>query len=112
MDTENLIKEVLESNKEGLKDAVRKQIEGKILDQLSYSLNHKVSEVVGEFVRDEVADEIKAMLTKAKPKMLKEMESGIVKIGAALSECLYAKALKNLEVGSYKSREILKKVFD
>ncbi len=40
------------------------------------------------------------------------MKDGIAKVGAGLATAMYSHAMTNLEINSYRSKEIIKKIFD
>lgn len=110
--TENLIKEILEGSKETIKAKMKAEIEKQIIDQLSYSLRSHLSDMTSKFVEEEMKTEITLMLKEAKPQIIEQMKDGFIKIGAQLSEAMVIQASKNLNIGSYNSREIIKKILE
>lgn len=110
--TETLIREILEGSKETIKAKMKAEIEKQIIDQLSWKLRDELSVMASAFVQEELKADISAMLTEAKPQIIEQLKEGFIKIGAQLSEAMVIQATKNLNVGSYNSKEIIKKILE
>jgi len=109
---EKMVADVMESSRDAIKDSLKKQIEDKIIQQLGWSLDSHISEISKEFIKNEMTEEIKDILAKNKKVMLEEIEKCLPDVGALVAKSMYQIAFKNLEIGSYNSKDIIKKIFD
>ena len=108
---EQMIKDVMESSKDAIKESLNNQIKDKIISQLGWSLDSHISEITKEYMQDEMTEEIKDLLSNNRQVMLDEIEKGLASIGALVSKSMYQIALSNLELNAYSSKEIIKKIF-
>jgi len=109
---EQMVQDVMESSKESIKNSLKAQIEQKIIQQLGWSLDSHISEISKEFIQNEMTEEIKEILVRNKSVMLEEIEKGLPDVGALVAKSMYQVAFKNLEIGSYSSKDIIKKIFE
>ena len=112
MDTEKLVADVLKNSQNDIKEKVKELIKENVTHSFYYAIKSQIDEMVTEFITTEMKDEIHTMLKDAKPALIEEMKKGFITVGAELSKALTAQALANLEIGSYKSKDIIKKIFD
>jgi len=108
---EQMVKDVMESSKDSIKESLNNQIKDKIISQLGWSLDSHISEITKEYIEDEMTEEIKALLSNNRQVMLDEIEKGLASIGALVAKSMYQVALNNLELNSYSSKDIIKKIF-
>ena len=110
--TEQLVKEVLSQSQESIIVSLKENLKEKILSQMGWSLDSLIADIVKEFVEKEMKADIAKELSDSKPVLLRELKKGMVKVGAKLAEAMMAHAMKNLDINSYKSKDIIKKIFD
>lgn len=110
--TEELIKGILEGSKETIKSNIVNELKQQIINSLSWSMRDHVSKVTNEFVEKELKSEIVKVLEECRPEILASLKGAFVKIGAQVAQSMYEQAAKNLAVGQYGTREILKKILD
>lgn len=109
---EDIIGEILESQKSTIKATLTEALKKQIMEHLSWSLREKISEITSKFVQEEMTEDIKLVLAEQKAVILASLKDAFIKIGAKVAEAMVVQATKNLEVNSYNTREILKKLID
>lgn len=112
LDSEELIREILNQSKDTITANVQEQIKKSIIDNLSWSLREHISKVTNEFVEKEMKEEIQQALIDHKPIIIEALKGAFTKIGAAVAQAMFETASKNLAVGSYHVKDIVKKILD
>ncbi len=97
---------------ESIKSGVKNQLRDHLITRLSYSVQSQVNNIASDFVEKEMKEDILRIFETAKPLILAGIQEGVVKVGAKLAEVLFSKALDNLSNNSYRSGEIVKKLFE
>jgi len=109
---EELIASVIKTSREAIESGVQQELQQHLINQLSYSVREQIGLIANEFIEKELKSEILETLRQAKIPILSAVKEGIVQTSAKLAEVLYTKALNNLTASSYKSGEIIKKLFE
>jgi uncharacterized FAD-dependent dehydrogenase len=109
-DTEKLIHEILQGQKETIKANLLEQMKKSVGEHLTWNLREHIGGVTSEFIKNEMTEDIKALLIEQKPLILEGLKEAFVKIGAQVSIAMYETAAKNLSASSYNTSEILKKI--
>lgn len=109
---EALIAQILNDNKESIKSKLKEEIEKQIIDSLSWRLRDEIGKMTSEFMEAEMKADIKKLLIEHRPVFIEQLKDSFIKIGAQLSTVMVTQAMKNLEVGSYNAKDIVKKILD
>ena len=103
--------EILEENKEAVREKVRQTILDGIQEKFKWELPNAVNEAVNEFVKDEVVPEIKAQLLEDKDEIVNAATTIAKGIPVELGKALQERLAKNL-AESWTIKKIAKELFD
>ncbi|HUW89060.1 MAG TPA: hypothetical protein VMV43_00925 [Candidatus Nanopelagicaceae bacterium] len=109
---EELVASVIKTSRETIESGVQRQLQEHLINQLSYSVKDELSKIAADFIEKELKEDILAEMRRAKEPILSGIREGVIQVGAKLAETLFAKAVENLTGNSYRSEEIVKKLFD
>lgn len=112
MDAEKYIAEMLENSKEDIRKQVMEQLKKDIIGSICYNARDLLANEAKDFVSEHIAPEVKKILINNKGVFLEEIEKGIVQVGANVSRAMLEAAMQNLEVGGYRAKEIIRKIFE
>lgn len=108
---EESIKEILDKDKDFIKEEVNKQLKQRIIDGLAWHMQDEVTEIVKEFFETDLKDEVLATLKDHKGEILDQIKQASINISAEVAKAMTKKAVENL-TSSYKSNSIIKSLFE
>lgn len=106
------IAEILSANKEQIKSKALESLKLAIMDNIGWSTKNAIQKAVDEFMEAEIIPEIGEVLKGHKQEILDGIIKSSSQIAVRIAELIAEKAMKNLSSDSYRSGEIIKKIFD
>lgn len=108
----DLIKEILETQRPYILERVKEDLKKQVIQSLTYSAQQKISQTASEFIEKELAEDLKTIVVELKGTLLTEIRAQMPKIAASFGELLLKTATKNFQADSWKTHELMKKIFE
>lgn len=108
---EDFYKEILEENKEAVKQKVTEAMFASIENKFKWELPEAVSKEVNSFIKEEIAPAVRESLLEDKDAIIKTATEAVSLIPAEVAKALQEHLAKTL-TDSYKLRGVTKALFD
>lgn len=107
-----LIAQIINEQKDQILATVRDNLKKQVITSLTYSAQESIRNAVGKFIDEQMKDDLAAIVAEMKGVLLAEVKKQMPVIAAEFGALLVRQATKNFQVDSYKSADMIKKIFE
>lgn len=107
-----IIRQILEEQRPYIMDRVKEDLKKQVISSLTYAAQNAISSAASKFVEEEMKDDLQKLVIELKGTLLEEIRGQMPKIASEFGAMLLKTATKNFQADSWKTQEMIKKIFE
>jgi len=107
-----MIAQIINEQRDSILMTVRDNLKKQVITSLTYSAQQTINNAVGKFIDEEMKEDLHGIVAEMKGVLLEEVRKQMPVIASEFGKLLVAQATKNFQVDSWKSADMIKKIFE
>lgn len=107
-----MIRQILEEQRPYIMERVKEDLKKQVINSLTYAAQNAITSAASKFVEEEMKTDLQNLVIELKGTLLDEIRAQMPKIAAEFGSMLLKTATKNFQADSWKTQELMKKIFE